>query len=109
MKQKPSEPPLPPERHETIRRQIVELVEGRLLSAKEISGSVGIPVREVYEHLEHIHKSLVKKEHHLSITPAECKKCGFVFKKRARLNKPGKCPVCRSESIDEPLFSIRKA
>jgi hypothetical protein len=108
MTQKPAEPSLPPERHETIRRQIVEFIEDRAFSAREISGSVGISIKEVYEHLEHIHKSLVKKEHHLSITPAECKKCGFVFKKRSRLNKPGKCPVCRSESIEEPLFSIRR-
>jgi hypothetical protein len=41
-----------------------------------------------------------------NVTPAECRKCGFVFQKREKLKKPGKCPICRSESIEEPLFGI---
>jgi len=109
MTQRHSEPFIPPERHETIRRRIAEAIEEQALSAKDISGSVGIPVKEVYEHLEHIHRTLLKKASHLTIIPAECKKCGFVFRKRARFSKPGKCPVCRSESIEEPLFSVRKS
>ncbi|MBA3060962.1 MAG: transcriptional regulator, partial [Nitrospirae bacterium] len=40
--------------------------------------------------------------------PAECAKCSFVFRKRERLKKPGKCPICRSEFIQEPLFLIKK-
>jgi predicted Zn-ribbon and HTH transcriptional regulator len=108
MTQEPAKPFIPPERHETIRRQIVELIGEQVLSAREISAGIGISIKEVYGHLEHIHRSLVKRDHHLAITPAECKKCGFIFRKRERFNKPGKCPVCRSESIEEPLFSIRK-
>lgn len=106
MKSKPKEPVEPVERHETVRREIMDLLEGRLLSAKDISGNVGISVKEVYDHLDHIQKTLNMKSHCLSVTPAECKKCGFVFRKRERLKKPGKCPVCRGEAIEEPLFSI---
>ncbi len=104
---RPKEPAVPAERHETIRRQIANLLENRILSAKEISGSVGVSVKEVYEHLAHIQKSLGKGNNIFDVTPAECKKCGFVFSKRERLKKPGKCPVCRCESVEEPLFSIR--
>ncbi len=107
MKNRPKEPTIPHERRETIRREIAEVLENRILSARDISGSVGISVKEVYEHLAHIQRSLGKGGHLLSITPAECKKCGFVFSKREKLKKPGKCPVCRSESIEEPLFSIQ--
>ncbi len=106
MKNRPKEPAVPPERGETLRQEIRDILENRVLSARDISGSVGISVKEVYEHLVHIQKSLGKKGHLFSITPAECKKCGFVFSKRERLRKPGKCPVCKSESIEEPLFSI---
>lgn len=108
LKNKPKEPFVPIERRETIRQEITDVLKDSVLSAKDISGSVGIPVKEVYEHLAHIQKTVCKGEHHLDVIPAECKKCGFVFKKRERLKKPGKCPVCRSESIEEPLFSIRK-
>jgi hypothetical protein len=40
--------------------------------------------------------------------PAVCKKCGFVFAKREKLKRPGKCPVCRGESIREPRFTIEE-
>jgi hypothetical protein len=108
LKNKPKESFVPQERHETIRQKIMDILEGNSFSAKDISGEVGISVREVFDHLEHIQKSVSRGDYHLVITPAECKKCGFVFRKRERLKKPGKCPVCRGESIQEPLFSLRR-
>ncbi len=103
MQKKPS---IPKERNETIRKQIISELDGQTFSAKEISGYVGVREKEVYEHLDHIRKTLERGEQKLTIHPAECKKCGFVFKKRERINKPGRCPMCRGESIEEPLFSI---
>jgi len=108
VKKKSKEPFVPAERHETVRQEITAILSGQPLSPRDISAAVHISVKEVYEHLEHIQKSLNKQKHHLTITPAECKKCGFIFKKRGKLKKPGKCPVCRSESIEEPLFSLRE-
>ena len=106
MRDKPKEPVAPAERHETVRHEIMDVLRGRVLSARDISAAVHIPEKEVYEHLEHIRRSLGKGERHLSVVPAECRKCGFVYRKRGRLRKPGKCPVCRSESIGEPFFSL---
>jgi predicted Zn-ribbon and HTH transcriptional regulator len=108
LKNKPKESAIPQERHETIRQKIMDILEGNSFSARDISGEVGISVKEVFEHLEHIQKSVDRGNYHLVITPAECKKCGFVFRKRERLKKPGKCPVCRGESIQEPLFCLRR-
>ncbi len=107
LKKKAKKPFIPVERHETIRQKIAAVLEGQTLSAKGISANVGASEKEVYGHLEHIQKTINKKNLTLLITPAECRKCGFVFKKRDRLNKPGKCPVCNSELIQEPLFSIK--
>ena len=86
----------------------MDILVGNSFTAKDISGEVGISVKEVFDHLEHIQKSLSRGEYALVITPSECKKCGFVFRKREKLKRPGKCPVCRGESIQEPLFSLRK-
>ncbi|MEK7712428.1 MAG: transcriptional regulator [Nitrospirota bacterium] len=108
MKKKHKEPPVPIERHETVRQRIISILDGQTLSAKEISGSVSIPEKEVCEHLEHIQKTVNTRDAHLVVIPAECAKCGFVFRKRERLKKPGKCPMCRSEFIHEPLFLIKK-
>ncbi len=106
MKKKPKKPFIPAERQETIRQKIISVLEGQPLSAKGISAGVRASEKEVYGHLEHIQRTINKREHNLIVTPAECKKCGFVFRKRERLKKPGKCPVCHSELIQEPLFSI---
>lgn len=97
---------MPAERHETIRHEILALLTDQTLSAKDISAEVHIPEKDVYGHLEHIERSMHATGHHLTVIPAECEKCGFVFKKRERLKKPGRCPVCKEEKIQEPLFSI---
>lgn len=102
------EPFIPVERHGTIRQEIVSLLVGKTLSAREISANIGVSEKDVYEHLEHIQRTINKREHNLIVTPAVCKKCGFVFRKRERLKKPSKCPVCRNEIIGEPFFSVRK-
>jgi len=107
MQRRPKEPAVPFERKETIRRNIISLLEGNTLSAREISVDVRISEREVYEHLEHIQRTVLKSGHSFIVQPPECRKCGFAFRKRERLKKPGRCPVCRNETITEPLFSIR--
>jgi transcriptional regulator len=106
MKKKSREAFIPQEREDTIRHKIISILKGQPLSAKEISQDIGISEKEVYEHLEHIKQTVSKSGHILGITPSECNKCGFVFKKRERFKKPGKCPDCVSESISVPLFLI---
>lgn len=103
---RPKQPPVPSEREETLRHEISTLLEGRTLSAKEISGIVGIREKDVYDHLEHIRQSLHRHERQLVVTPAACEGCGFVFRKRDRLTRPGRCPVCRGEAVTEPLFHV---
>lgn len=103
----PKPPTVPREQRETVRRQVMDLLGERPLSAREISMAVGIAEKEVYPHLEHIRHTLQQERHRLLVTPAACKRCGFVFRKRERLTRPGKCPLCRSEAIAEPLFVIR--
>ncbi len=94
---------------ETVRHQISAELERGPLSAFDLSGLVGIPEKEVAGHLEHIRQSLHRSAKRFVVRPAECVKCGFVFEKRTRLTRPGKCPVCRSESIHAPLFSIERS
>ena len=97
---------VPVEAQDTIRQAIMHVLEERPLSSMDISGMVGIPEKEVAGHLEHIRASLHRAGRGLVVRPAECVKCGFVFEKRERLTRPGKCPVCKGESIHAPLFSI---
>ena len=109
MKQRPRKPLVPVERQSSVRKEIMSAIEGEPLSAMNVSGIVGIPEKEVYDHLEHIQKTIHKGGRILIVVPAECRKCGFRFRKRGKLKKPGKCPICRGEAIEEPLFAISKA
>jgi len=106
MKVKSKEPFVPQERHDTIRQEIISVLAERTLSAREISAEIGISEKEVVDHLGHIRIAVHKSKERLMIIPAECKSCGFRFKKRERLTKPGKCPICRHKYIQEPRFSI---
>ena len=104
----PKEAVVPEERYQTIRKRIAALLAEAPLGARQISVELRIPERDVYEHLEHIRKTIDKSTSKLIVVPAQCERCGFVFRKRVRLKKPGKCPTCRSESVQEPIFSIEK-
>jgi hypothetical protein len=102
-----AELPRPPaEAHDTVRRLIMEELEQGPLSAHELSGLVGIPEKEVAGHLEHIRQSLHRTGRRFIVQPAECARCGFVFDKRERLTRPSRCPLCKSESLHAPLFSL---
>ncbi|MRR35836.1 transcriptional regulator [bacterium] len=107
MKARPKKPAIPSPKDDTVRHAILAVLSsGEPVSALEISGEVRIPEREVCGHLEHIRKSLHATGRRFVVVPAECVECGFVFHKRDRLTKPGKCPLCGKGPIREPLFSI---
>ena len=103
---KPKASPIPPEQAITIRQHLLQLLSSAPLSAREISVAVHIPEKEVYAHLDHLRHSLHGEGRKLLVIPASCRKCGFIFSKRQRLKKPGRCPVCQRGPIDEPLFGI---
>jgi hypothetical protein len=90
----------------TLRQSIMALLKDGEMTARDISQAVGIREKEVYDHLEHIARSKLPEGRFL-VTPARCRKCGFVFRKRDRLNPPGKCFLCKGESIVPPSFSIK--
>ncbi len=102
MKSRAKGPTVPPAHGETVRQAIVQFLGAEPRSAREISQALHVAEKEVYGHLEHIRRS----GRHLVVTPAECRKCGYVFGKRDRLTPPGRCPLCRHEAISEPLFSL---
>ncbi len=91
---------------QTIRQMILDILLEGPATAKDISSRVSIPEKEVFPHLEHLRKSLHHGPQRLLMEPARCRSCGFMFHKRDRFSKPGRCPTCRSSFIDEPSFMI---
>jgi len=97
---KPSPPP--PERHATPRQALLAAHDHTPRSARELSARAGLAEKVVYLHLEHLQHSHPE----LLAEAAHCLACGFRFEKRTRLNKPGRCPLCKSSRIAPPLFSV---
>ena len=90
----------------TIRQKIILLLSEAELSAREISGQVGISEKEVYEHLSHIARSVSSQDKQVVVTPANCLACGYAFAGRRRFTRPGRCPQCKKSHIQSPTFRI---
>jgi predicted Zn-ribbon and HTH transcriptional regulator len=94
--------PVPRERSETIRQELMRLLAGRSLSVNTLSQEVGKSEKEIYDHLQHLQRAGV-----LVIIAAECGSCGYTFATRTKVKKPGKCPQCKGTFIKEPLFTVK--
>jgi predicted Zn-ribbon and HTH transcriptional regulator len=90
----------------TIRRQIIEALKENNLSALELSQLIGIREREVYDHLDHIKRTISSKSENFIMTPSSCLKCGYKFVHRARLTKPSRCPRCKGTRLTRPTYRI---
>jgi len=88
----------------TIRQSIIEMLSQEALSTLDLSVKLGIKEKEISYHLEHIRSSIKPKK--FLIKPSYCKNCGFKFAKRDRLTPPSRCPRCKDEYIENPIFSI---
>lgn len=89
---------------QTVRQQIIELLANGEMDARELSREVGIKEKEAIEHLSHIARTLAVQGKKLAIRPAECLLCGFVFEKRQRFTRPGRCPRCKKSHLQSPVF-----
>jgi predicted Zn-ribbon and HTH transcriptional regulator len=96
---------LPPER--TPRQRIIDLITRTRLSSHQLALMLGIPERQVEEHLTHVVKTIARdKTRRFILDPARCQDCDFVFRDRSRLTSPCRCPHCRSEAIAAPRYGI---
>ncbi|MBI4012527.1 MAG: transcriptional regulator [Candidatus Rokubacteria bacterium] len=89
-----------------MRAALREALRNGPRTARELSAQVGIPEKQVAGHLEHLGRSLKAAGQRLHVGPARCLDCGFVFRRRDRLSRPSRCPVCRGERVDAPRFAI---
>lgn len=101
--------------YQTVREKIIELLINTEtpLTAEEIISALGLKItsKDVYEHLEHVAKSVrraYRNTYVLVMVPPTCRSCGYVFKDLEKPRKPSKCPKCKSERITPPAFKIER-
>ena len=83
----------------SVRQQIMALLREEEMNAMEISQAVSVGEKEVAFHLEHIIRTLDKKGEKLIVDPYTCLGCGYSFKDRKSLKRPGRCPRCKGSHI----------
>ncbi len=98
--------PTPQQRTETLRQSILAQLREGPRTARDLSGLVRATEKEIVGHLEHLQKTLRRSRQRMVVEPAECLDCGYTFSRRIRLTRPGRCPSCRSERIEPPVFRV---
>jgi protein-tyrosine-phosphatase/predicted Zn-ribbon and HTH transcriptional regulator len=91
----------------TDRQRLARLLGQESLSVRHLSQQLSLSEKEVTDHLIHIKRSQKNKTGRLTVTPARCRSCGFVFKDRHRFKRPGRCPRCRRSYIQAARFQIK--
>lgn len=91
----------------TARQRLVELLMDTRLTARQLAERLGMPERQIEDHLQHVVRSLLRdRTRRFLLEPSSCQECGFVFRGRKKLTCPSRCPRCRSESIAVPRYGI---
>ncbi len=85
---------------------MIALLSQGVHSARGLSQMLRIQEKEVYGHLSHIARSVVPQRQRLVVIPSRCLMCGYVFDKRKRFTRPGRCPRCKRERIEEPRYQV---
>ena len=97
--------PRPSLRGATVRESLCDALREGPCTAKDLSRAVGIPERDVPEHLEHLARSLRARGEELVVEPSRCLECDFV-PRRHPMKRPAHCPSCRGRRLALPRFSV---
>lgn len=90
---------------ETTRQQIATHLRSKPTPPGTLAKEFGIRSVDVLSHVEHLSKSLDPTDENLLVAPPECQNCGF-SNFDDLINRPSRCPECKSESVNEPVFTI---
>jgi transcriptional regulator len=86
---------------------MMDLLAGTRLTSYQLAQMMGLPERQVEDHLVHVMKTLARDPlRRFVLEPSTCPDCGFIFRDRTRLTRPSRCPVCRSEGVTAPRYGI---
>lgn len=93
------------ETHRTTRERIADRLRERALPAGRVAREFEIETAAALDHVRHIARSIEDSDEQLLVAPPECSECGFDGFDDL-LNRPGRCPECKSEAVSEPAFRI---
>jgi predicted Zn-ribbon and HTH transcriptional regulator len=92
---------------QTVRQLIIDLLSSDELTLRDLSKAASITEKDVMDHLIHIEKSVRNQGKKLIEIPYQCLSCNFVFDRRSRFNRPGRCPKCKNSHIRSARYRIQ--
>jgi predicted Zn-ribbon and HTH transcriptional regulator len=89
----------------TTRQRIADRLRETPSGASELAAEFEIQTSEALTHVEHIARSLDGTDEELLVAPPQCRNCGFEDFDDL-INRPSRCPECKSEAVSEPTFTV---
>lgn len=93
------------EARRTTRERIADRLREEALAAGELATEFEIRTAEALEHVRHIARSLEPTDEDLLVAPPACRECDFSDFDDL-VNRPSRCPECKSEAVTEPAFRV---
>ncbi|MHC3438864.1 transcriptional regulator [Natrialbaceae archaeon A-gly3] len=93
------------EADETTRRRILEAIREEPATPVELADRFDLTPAAVMRHVEHVSRSVDSSSEAFLVAPPTCQECGF-DRFDDLLNRPSRCPECKSESVTEPRYAI---
>jgi predicted Zn-ribbon and HTH transcriptional regulator len=93
------------EADETTRQRITDRLRTGAATPSSLAAEFDVTAGTAMRHVEHIARTLDNIDEELLVAPPECRECGFSAFDDL-LNRPSRCPECKSESVEEPAFRI---
>jgi predicted Zn-ribbon and HTH transcriptional regulator len=91
----------------TTRRRIADRLREEPAELSTLAEEFDATAGSVCSHITHLVQSLDNGSEELLVAGPTCRECGFSgFDDR--INRPSRCPECKSESIEEPAFTIEQ-
>ena len=91
----------------TVRTDIVSLLSAGARSVSSLARELGLQRGDIEENLRHALRSARAAGHHVVVTQARCRSCGFTFGEE-KLSKPSKCPNCRGTRLYEAQIHLER-
>lgn len=93
------------EASETTRRRIADRLREQPMAAGALADEFDVRTDAALDHVRHVARSLEPTDETLLVAPPECETCGFDGFDDP-VNRPTRCPECKSEAVTEPTFTI---
>jgi predicted Zn-ribbon and HTH transcriptional regulator len=89
----------------TTRERMADRLRSEALSAGSLATEFEVTTAAALEHVRHIARSLEGTGERLLVAPPTCGDCGFDDFDDP-VNRPSRCPECKSEAVEEPEFTV---